>query len=251
MKIKVLTLFKEMYEGFLSTSIIHRAIENDVVDIEVLDIREYALDKFKHVDDKPFGGGAGMVLKCQPVLDCLNANRNENSHVILTSPRGKQFTQEKAHALSKLDEIIILCGHYEGMDERINNYVDEEISIGDYVLTGGELPSMVMIDAIVRLLDGAINEASREDESYEQGLLEYPQYTQPANYEGMIVPQILVSGNHAKIKEWRMLKSLLLTKEKRPDLYESHVFSEEELKILKKYEEDPSYLEYLERGEFK
>ena len=251
MKITVITLFEEMYPGFLSASIIHRAIEKGLVEIEIVNLRDFALDTYKHVDDKPFGGGAGMVLKCQPVVDALKKYKKDDSYVLLTSPRGTQFTQSKAHEFAMKDHLIILCGHYEGMDERISEYADEEISIGDYVLTGGELASMAIMDATIRLLDGAISEESLDDESYENDLLEYPQYTQPASYEDKEVPPILLSGNHAKIKEWRMLKSLLLTKEKRPDLYEKHVFSEVEKKLLKKYEEDPSYLEYLERGDFK
>ncbi|MDO4413917.1 MAG: tRNA (guanosine(37)-N1)-methyltransferase TrmD [Erysipelotrichaceae bacterium] len=236
MKITILTLFPEMFENFLNTSIVGRSLQRGLAEVEFVQIRDFAPGNYKHVDDTPFGGGSGMVMKCQPVLDALDSVRTENSWVMLTSPAGKPYTQAKARELSKKDHLIILCGHYEGMDARINDHVDELVSIGDYVLTGGELASMVIMDSVIRLLKGAITEGSTDEESHENGLLEYPQYTHPADYNGETVPEILLSGNHAKIREWRILQSLRLTKEKRPDLYEKHEFTEEEKKILKKYD---------------
>ena len=237
MKITVLTLFPEMFENFLNTSIVGRSIARGLAEVEFVQIRDFAPGNYRHVDDTPFGGGSGMVMKCQPVLDALDSVRTENSHVMLTSPAGQPYTQKKARELSKMDHLIILCGHYEGMDARINNHVDELVSIGDYVLTGGELAAMVIIDSVVRLLKGAIREGSADEESHENGLLEYPQFTHPSDYKGEKVPEVLLSGNHAKIREWRILQSLLNTRELRPDLYEKHELTDEEKKILKKFEE--------------
>lgn len=237
MKITVLTLFPEMFENFLNTSIVGRSIARGLAEVEFVQIRDFAPGNYRHVDDTPFGGGSGMVMKCQPVLDALDSVRTQNSHVMLTSPAGKPYSQKKARELSKMDHLIILCGHYEGMDARINNHVDELVSIGDYVLTGGELAAMVIIDSVVRLLKGAIREGSADEESHENGLLEYPQYTHPSDYKGEKVPEILLSGNHAKIREWRILQSLRNTRKLRPDLYEKHELTDEEKKILKKFEE--------------
>ncbi len=236
MKITVLTLFPEMFENFLNTSIVGRSLQRGLAEVEFVQIRDFAPGNYKHVDDTPFGGGSGMVMKCQPVLDALNSVKTENSYTLLTSPAGKPYNQQKARELCKKDHLIILCGHYEGMDARINDHVDELVSIGDYVLTGGELASMVIIDSVVRLLKGAIRDTSTDEESHENGLLEYPQYTHPADYNGEKVPEVLLSGNHAKIREWRVMQSLKLTKELRPDLYEKHEFTDEEKKILKKYD---------------
>ena len=236
MRITTLTLFEEMYEGVINTSIISRAKEKGIVEFDFVNIRDFAKDKFKHVDDAPFGGGAGMVMKCQPVLDALSTVRKDNSRVILMSPHGKTFNQAKAKELATYDHLILISGHYEGFDYRITKHVDEELSIGDYILTGGELASMVVIDAVTRLLDGAISSESIMEESFENSLLEYPQYTQPRDYEGDEVPEVLVSGNHAKIRDYRILQSLLITKEKRPDLFEKHILTKEEEKILKRYE---------------
>lgn len=234
MRITVLTLFPEMYHDFLHTSIIGRAIERGLVSVDFVQIRDFAHDHYKHVDDRPFGGGKGQVMKCQPVLEALDSVRDPGSYTIMMNPTGHSYTQKKAHELSEKDHLIILCGHYEGMDARINAHCDELISIGDYVLTGGEISSMVVMDSVIRLLKGSISEGSTEEESYENGLLEYPQYTQPADYEGDRVPEILLSGNHQKIREWRIMQAILLTKKERPDLYEKHVFTEEEKKVLKK-----------------
>lgn len=237
MRITVVTLFPEMYQDFLSTSIIGRSLKRELVRVDFVQIRDFAKDKYKHVDDSPFGGGMGQVLKCQPVLDALHSVKQENSYCVMMSPQGKTFTQEKAKQLSQKDHLILLCGHYEGFDARINSHVDEMLSIGDYILTGGEIASMVVMDSVIRLLKGSISQGSTDEESFENDLLEYPQYTQPAVYEGDAVPDVLLSGNHQKIREWRIAHSLLLTKENRPDLYAKHVLSKEEEKILKKLEE--------------
>lgn len=238
MKITVLTLFPEMYNDFLKTSIIGRAVNRGLVEVECVQIRDYALDNYRHVDDRPFGGGKGQVMKCQPILDALHDVRTERSHVIMMSPAGATFNQKKARQLAQKDHLVILCGHYEGIDARVNRHMDEMISIGDYVLTGGEIASMVVMDAVIRLLKGSITEGSADDESYENGLLEYPQYTQPADYNGEKVPDILLSGHHARIEEYRIAQSLILTKEKRPDLYEKHVFTQQEEKIRKQLEKE-------------
>lgn len=234
MRITVLTLFPEMYRDFLSTSIIGRAVNNGLVDVDFVQIRDFSKDKFKHVDDTPYGGGMGQVMQCQPVLDALHSVESENSYSIMMSPLGKTFNQQKSREFAKKDHLIILCGHYEGLDARINHHVDELVSIGDYVLTGGEIASMVIMDSVIRLLEGSISVGSTDEESFENGLLEYPQYTKPRDYEGELVPDVLLSGNHAKIREWRIAQSLLLTKEHRPDLYEKHEFTDEERKVLKK-----------------
>ena len=238
MKITVLTLFPEMYENFLRTSIIGRSIDRGLAEVEFVQIRDFAPGNYKHVDDTPFGGGSGMVMKCQPVLDALDSVRTENSWTMLMSPAGTPYTQTKARELAEKEHLILLCGHYEGLDARINNHVDELVSIGDYVLTGGELASMVIMDSVIRLLKGSITEGSADEESHENGLLEYPQYTHPADYNGEKVPEVLLSGNHAKIREWRVLQSLRLTEKVRPDLYAKHELTEEEKKILKKYKDE-------------
>ncbi len=238
MRITVLTLFPEMYQDFISTSIIGRAIKNGIVSVDFVQIRDFAHDHYKHVDDKPFGGGYGQVMKCQPVLDALNSVKTEGSYSMMMSPAGNVYTQAKARALSQKDHIILLCGHYEGFDARINKHVDELVSIGDYVLTGGEMASMVIMDSVIRLLEGAIRQGSTEEESHENGLLEYPQYTQPADYQGDKVPDILLSGHHAKIQEWRTKQSLLLTKQVRPDMFEKHTMTPYEKKIWDKIQQE-------------
>ena len=239
MKIDILTIFPSMFDGFLSNSIIKRAISKGVIDINIIDIRPFSDDKNKKIDDYPLGGGAGMVMKCQPVLDCLKTIKKENSLVILMSPRGEKYNQQIAHELSaKYEHLIFICGHYEGLDERINKHVDRFISIGDYILTGGELASMVISDSIIRLIDGAINNESTEDESFENGLLEYPQYTFPRVYEGEEAPAILFTGNHEAIRKWRLKESLKITKTNRSDLLENRNFTKEELKLLKEIEEN-------------
>lgn len=232
MKITILTLFKDFYNNFLDTSIIKRAISKGSVEVNIIDIRDYSKSKTKRVDDVPFGGGNGMLLKCQPVVDAIKDNRSKKSKVVYLGPKGKVLTQDKVRELSKEEDLVILCGHYEGIDERILDYVDETISIGDYILTGGEVSSLVLMDSVIRLLDGAITKESHEDESFENGLLEYPQYTAPRVYEGKEVPPILLSGNHTAINKWRKKQSLLITKELREDLYSKYKLTKEDIKLL-------------------
>ena len=223
MKIDILTLFPNMFSGFLNESIIKRAIDEKNVTINTVNFRDYAKNKHKKVDDTPYGGGSGMVLMCQPIFDAVDSVRTEKSKVVLLSPQGKKFSQKKAYELSKEEHLIFICGHYEGFDERIKSICDEEISIGDYVLTGGELPAMVITDSIVRLLPGVIDEQSHLNDSFNDNLLDYPTYTKPRNYKGMQVPEVLLSGDHEKIKEWRDEKRLKITSEKRPDLLNKKV----------------------------
>lgn len=243
MKIKILTLFPEMFEGFLTNSIIKRAIAKKIVKIKIIDIRKFTKDKYGRVDSAPVGGGAGLIMKCQPILDCLKKNSNKNSYKILLTPRGKQYNQKIAKNLAKTEDLVVICGHYEGIDERVNKYVDDFISIGDYVLTGGEIASMAIADSIVRLLDGAIAKESTIEESFNNGLLEYPQYTEPFNYNGDKVPDILYSGNHEAIRKWRQKQALKITKEKRPDLYKKYPLTKEDIKLNKELEsnETPSW----------
>ena len=231
MTISVLTIMPELFGSFLQAPVIARAIRNGVLEVKIIDIREYAPGSFRHIDDSPFGGGAGMVMRCQPVLDALRACNNKDRTVIL-SPAGKPYTQKKAHELSSAGHLVLICGHYEGMDARIYPHADEQISIGDYVLTGGEIAAQVIIDSIARLLPGSLRAESTQEESFENGLLEYPQYTQPAVYEGEAVPDVLRSGDHEKIRKWRLQQSLLLTRRMRPDLFEAHVLTEEEKALL-------------------
>ena len=233
MKISILTLFPEFFDGFLTNSIIKRALAKELVDIEIVNIRDFTLDKYGRVDSAPVGGGAGLIMKCQPVLDCLKSVRKDNSHVILLSPRGKTYNQARARDFAKnYEHLIIICGHYEGTDERINKYVVELVSIGDYILTGGEIGAEIISDSIIRLLDGVIAPESIVDESFENGLLEYPQYTEPFNYEGDAIPDILYSGNHAAIEKWRKKESLRLTKKYRKDLFDNYKLNKEETKLL-------------------
>ncbi len=232
MKITILTLFPEMYEGFLNTSIIKKAILKQLVEVDRVDIRLFSKNKTHRVDDYPFGGGQGLVMAVQPVKDALNSMDHQNAHIIMTSASGTTFNQAKARALAEYDHLIILCGHYEGFDERLVQLCDEEISIGDYVLTGGELPSMVISDAIIRLKEGVIKEASHRDESYEQGLLEYPQYTRPEHLDEGDVPAVLMNGNHELIRKYRLKESLRKTWLKRPDLFKDKTLSKEETQLL-------------------
>ncbi len=218
MKISILTLFPEMFTNFLTESIIKRAIAKKTVEIEIIDFRKYSKLNNNQVDDTPYGGGAGMVLMCQPIFDAINDIKTIDSLVILLTPDGTTYNQKKANELSKFKHLILVCGHYEGFDERIKNFVDLEISIGDYILTGGEIPAMAITDSIVRLLDGVIKNESKENESFEKDLLDYPVYTKPREFEGLIVPEVLLSGDHKKIAEWRKQEQIKKTEEKRPDL---------------------------------
>ena len=218
MKFDVLTLFPEMFE-ILNQSIIGKAIEKDLIDINVINIRDFSKDKHKKVDDTPYGGGAGMVMKPDVVYDAYQSVKDANAKVIYMSPQGKPLNQKKVEELSKENHFIILCGHYEGIDQRVlDKIVDEEISIGDYVLTGGEIPAMVLIDSVSRYVEGVLKEDSIKEESFSNGLLEYPQYTRPEVFEGMKVPEVLLSGHHENIEKWRKEKSLEMTKKKRPDI---------------------------------
>ena len=220
MKIDILTLFPNMYQGIFDESIIKRAVDEGKVEINIHNFRDYTLDPHKKVDDTPYGGGAGMVLTCQPIFDCVKSLRREDSLVILMTPDGEVYKQKKAYELSRKSHLILICGHYEGFDERIRSICDMEISIGDYVLTGGELASMVLVDSIVRLMPGVIEEDSHVYDSFNNNLLDYPTYTKPRVYEGMEVPEVLLSGDHKKIEEYRREMSLKRTQERRPDLLE-------------------------------
>ena len=218
MKFDVLTLFPEMFE-ILNQSIIGKAIEKELIDINLINIRDFSKDKHKKVDDTPYGGGAGMVMKPDVVYDAYESIKDKNAKVIYMSPQGKPLNQKKVEELSKENHLIILCGHYEGIDQRVlDKIVDEEISIGDYVLTGGEIPAMVLIDSVSRYVEGVLKEDSIKEESFSNGLLEYPQYTRPEVFEGMKVPEVLLSGHHENIEKWRKEKSLEMTKKKRPDI---------------------------------
>ena len=220
MKIDILTLFPEMFEGVFSSSIIKRAIEEKKVEITLHNFRDYSKDPHHKVDDTPYGGGNGMVLTCQPIFDCIETLKQENTKVILLTPDGVPYQQKTAYQLAQEEHLIIICGHYEGFDERIRSICDMEISIGDYVLTGGEIASMVLTDSIVRLLPGVIEEKSHQKDSFNDNLLDYPTYTKPRIFRGMEVPEILVSGDHKKIEEYRYQESLKKTEQRRPDLLE-------------------------------
>lgn len=234
MRISILTLFPEMFSIF-DHSIIGRAREKDLVNLEYYNIRDYSLNKHKKVDDYPYGGGAGMVMTPQPIIDSIKAAKEKNSgKVIFLGPRGKTFNQEMAQELSKEENLIFLCGHYEGIDERAYKHIDMEVSLGDFVLTGGEMAAIPIIDSVLRLIPGVLGkEESFMDESYSDGLLEYPQYTRPEVYEDERVPEVLVSGHHENIRKWRRKQSLLITKERRKDLYKNIQLTKEDIKILK------------------
>lgn len=218
MKIDVLTLFPNMYDNFLTESIIKRAIEDKKVEVNIHNIRDYTVYKNSRVDDYPFGGGGGMVLMCDPIFRAIESLNTDNAKVIMMTPSGKVFKQSLAVELSEYKHLIILCGHYEGFDERIKSIVDLELSIGDYILTGGELPSMVVMDSIIRLVGGVINSNSLTSESFNDNLLDYPNYTKPVDYRGMKVPEVLLSGHHQNIEKYRYEERVRLTKENRPDL---------------------------------
>ncbi|KUP07089.1 tRNA (guanine-N1)-methyltransferase [Bacillus coahuilensis p1.1.43] len=243
MKIDVLSLFPEMFEGVFSSSILKKAKEKNAVSYNVVNFREHSSNKHQTVDDYPYGGGAGMVLTPQPVFDAVEhvtASTTSKPRVILMCPQGETFTQKKAEELADEEHLIFICGHYEGYDERIREHlVTDEISIGDYVLTGGELGAMVVIDSVVRLLPGVLgNEDSPVLDSFSSGLLEHPHYTRPREYKGMKVPDVLVSGNHKLIDEWRDKESLRRTFERRPDLLESAPLSKKQLQWLREWEEE-------------
>ncbi len=242
MRIDFVSLFPSMFLGPFDDSILRRARDNGILDIHILNPRDFAFDRHKHVDDSPFGGGSGMVLKPEPIframLFLLGTTHFERRRVLLMSPDGEVFTQNKAKELSAYDQLIFLCGHYEGFDARITELADEVLSIGDYVLTGGELPAMVMVDAVARMLPGVLgSEESAPTDSFYHGLLEYPQYTRPRDYHGKVVPEVLFSGDHAKIASWRRQESLRVTFERRPDLLEKAELSHEDRDFLIKLEQ--------------
>ena len=221
MRIDILTLFPEMFTP-LSTSIIGRAVNNNKLEINVYDIREYTLDKHKKCDDAPFGGGAGMVMMPQPIASAIeDIDPEHDAWRVFMSPRGRVFNQKIVLEYAKKDRILLLCGHYEGVDQRVVDlYIDEELSVGDFVLTGGEIPAMAVTDAVSRYVSGVIKEQSLEQESFSSGLLEYPQYTRPQEFKGIKVPKVLTSGNHGEVDKWRLAKSIEITKKNRPDLLE-------------------------------
>lgn len=222
MRIDILTLFPKMFDGFLTESIIKRAINAGKVEINIIDFRKYSKLNHNQVDDTPYGGGAGMVLMCEPIVDAIEDLKSDNSLVILTCPQGKRYNQNVAFDLTKYKHLIIVCGHYEGYDERIRNFVDLEISVGDFVLTGGEIPAMAITDSVVRLIDDVINKNSKTNDSFTENLLDYPTYTKPAEFRGLKVPEILLSGNHKKIEEYRKEEQIKRTEERRPDLLEKN-----------------------------
>lgn len=239
MRIDILTLFPEMCERVLNESIIGRARRSGKVEIVCTNIRDFSGNKHNKVDDTPYGGGMGMVMAADPIYNCYKSLYGENEekpHLIYMSPKGETFTQKKAVELSKKDRIVLLCGHYEGIDQRvIDEIVDEELSLGDYVLTGGELPALTVADAVCRMLPGVLSDdLCFEEESHFAGLLEYPQYTKPAIWREQSVPEVLLSGNHAKINDWRKIQSILLTLSKRPDMLKREDLSEKDLKLLRK-----------------
>jgi len=235
MKIDILTLFPEMFETFFATSIIGRATAEERVALRAVNFRDYSKNKHHKVDDYPYGGGQGMLLTPEPIFDAVNhIAKDVGTRVVLLCPQGERFTQEKAVELAEDEHLVFICGHYEGVDERVREHlVTDELSLGDFVLTGGETAAMVIVDAIVRLLPGALPKvSSHEDDSFSSGLLEFPQYTRPEDFRGMKVPDVLLSGNHAKIADWRRRESLRRTLERRPDLLEFAMLSEDDLRVL-------------------
>ena len=236
MKVDILTLFPEMFNIF-EHSIIGIAQEKGILSINATNIRDFSLNKHKKVDDYPYGGGAGMVMTPQPIVDCIrHTKENNKGKVIFLGPRGKTLNQDLCKELSKEKELIFLCGHYEGIDERVYKYIDMEISLGDFVLTGGEMACIPVIDSIARMIPGVLScEESFQEESFYDGLLEYPQYTRPVSFEGEDVPEVLTSGHHENIRKWRRTQSLIITKEKRSDLYKRIELSKEDKKLLENY----------------
>ena len=232
MRITVLTLFKEQFDSFLNTSIISRILEKELCEVKVVDIRDYSKDKHRHVDDTPYGGGAGMLMRVDILADAIRANRNEDTYVLLTSPKAKPYEEKDAYRLLEKEDLMIVCGHYEGVDDRISDFIDENVSIGDYVLTGGELPAMVVMDSIMRLINEGISSESLKEESYTDGLLEYPQYTRPFNFEGKEVPFVLTNGNHKEIRRYNLKGSLRETYLYRKDLLDKKELSDEEKELL-------------------
>ena len=241
--ITVLTMVPDQFESFLNAPLIRRAMEKNTLTLRIEDIRDYAEGSFRHIDESPFGGGTGMIIRCEPVFHCLDAVRKENSHVIAFTPSGKQYSQRRARELSQMEDLILLCGHFEGFDQRILEEANEEISMGDYILSSGEIPAMAVIDSIVRLLEGTLRKESTEEESFENGLLEYPQYTRPSSFRGKDVPEVLRSGHFEKIRKWRLKESLRKTMDRRGDLLENRIFTKEEKTLLEEIRDEEQRLE--------
>lgn len=238
-RINILTLFPNQFEGFLGNSIVKRAIAKGAVSFNIINIRDFSLDKNHRVDDRPTGGGAGLIMRMEPLMDCLRKSDLMATHKILMSPRGKTFQQSDAIRLAEADaDITLICGHYEGVDARFDDQVDELLSIGDFILTGGELAAQCIADAITRLLPGAIAEESTQEESFSSGLLEYPQYTFPKEYEGHSIPEILFCGDHEKVRQFRIREAIKITRQKRPDLLTTRVWTREELEALAEIEKE-------------
>ena len=248
MTIDIITLFPEFFEQFVNNSIIKKAILKQKVKINCVQLRDFSIDKNKRVDDYPTGGGAGLIIKCQPVVDAIRSLKKENSKVYLLSAKGLKYTQQHAQRLSKETHIILICGHYEGIDDRIMNYIDGEICIGDYILTGGEIGAMVVADSIIRLLDGVITKDSIIEESFEDDLLEYPQYTFPRDYEGHKIPDILFSGNHQAIADWRFKQRYLKTLEVRPEFLKNKQFSQKQKKLIEELQDDTKQVQAIEKA---
>lgn len=248
MRIDIMTLFPDMCKAVYSESIIGRAIAKGILEVNAVNIRDYTTDKHNRVDDTPYGGGMGMLMQAQPIFDCYNAisaDMGKKPHLIYLSPQGKVLTQQRARELSRMDSLVFLCGHYEGIDERVlEEIVDEEISVGDFVLTGGELPALVLLDCVARMIEGVLpNEEAFSLESHYSGLLEHPQYTKPFSWNGREVPQVLISGHHANIEKWKREQSLKRTFERRPDLLEKAVLSKKDIDFLDKLDEADLLLE--------
>ena len=240
MRISILTVCPELFGSFLQSHEVKRAAKRSGAEVEVIDIREFAPGSFRHIDDSPCGGGRGMVLRCQPVADAVEAvkecGKNISVRTVLLSPAGTVYDQKKARELAAQDHLILICGHYEGFDARIYSWADELVSVGDYILTGGELPAMTVADSVLRLLEGNLKEGGAGEESFENGLLEYPQYTKPAEFRGQKVPEVLLSGDHEAVRKWRLEAALKETLERRPDLLEGRKFTEEEKALLRELE---------------
>lgn len=234
MIIDIVTIFPEFFDAFLGTSIIKRALDNKLVEINLHQLRDYSHNKHKKIDDTPYGGGVGMLMQFPPFYDVINKLKGEQTKVILLSPQGKLFNQETAKSLAENNHLILLCGHYEGIDARVEALIDMELSIGDYVLTGGEIPAMIVADTVTRLLPGVIHEDSAEEDSLQNGWLKFPQYTKPDHYKGHHVPEVLLSGNHQNIEKWRQEEQIKQTLIKRPDLLEKQTLTKEQEKTLKK-----------------
>lgn len=236
-------MFPDQFDSFLNHQLVKRAISKHQLSLQIVDLKDFADGSFRHIDDSPYGGGAGMILRCEPVFRCLDEIRTSDSRVIAFTPSGTTYTQAKAKQLAQETDLILLCGHYEGFDERILSAVTEEISVGDYVLSGGELPAMTVIDSIVRLLEGTLKPGSKEEESFEEGLLEYPQFTHPYDFQGMKVPDVLLSGHAEKIRRWKRKEALRKTLQKRPDLLNNAELTNEDKQFLAEIKDEEHNME--------